>query len=228
MSDERDRELIAARREQFFRYFRARVRTVSDKTLPLPDRVILLTACLDALANHWHSTTDATDVHANIKADERLREFLLCHGQHPIFERVSAPLIRNAIGKEVGSFQFGDYTPGEYNRVQDWSSDPTFADLWTLDGGGELQRRWSYAGILYVDLRCAWVHRFAPENEHIRILDENSFERDEPFYRLVVHSTGTPTYMLVIPFAFLLQTLDRAITSFENDTAKRSVLPFKE
>jgi len=86
-------------RTQFFDYFRNRLTTVRRDDLPLPDRMVLVTACLDALASHWHDTADRAETSAQLSGAERMRVFLVRYGQHAAFERVSAPLLRNATAR---------------------------------------------------------------------------------------------------------------------------------
>jgi hypothetical protein len=216
------------RRQQFFDYFRQRLATASREDVQLPDRLLLLSACLDALAKHWHSTADRREIPAALRSDERLRRFLLKHGGHPAFERVSAPMFRKAEGQEIGSFPFSAYKLNEMNKTRDWREDPTFDELSARDA----LVRWSYPGILYVDLRCAWVHNFVSENEDIIINDADFLGRGEPYYRFV--SPFDPAkpqigrFLLMMPLSFLLATADRAIHSFESETTTRDVLPFEE
>lgn len=211
-----------ADRKQFFDYFRGRLATTSRTDIPLPDRLVLVTACLDALASHWHASAEG--VPTDLSGSERMRVFLLRHGDHQAFNKVSAPMLRNATGNELGtSFPFARYKPNQMNEVADWNDDPDFA---VLEGAtdGKTLNRWSYGGILYKDFRCAWVHNFAPDNGHIRVTEPDNFDRVEPYYRYI---SNRDRYLLMVPFAFLVDTLSRVIASFEREVTTRDVLPFR-
>jgi len=141
-------------------------------------------------------------------------------------------MFRKAKGQEVGTFPFNEYKLNEMNTTRDWSHDPTFDELTGIVVERDALVRWSYPGILYVDLRCAWVHNFVPENEDIIINDSDFLGRGEPYYRLV--SPFDPAkpqvgrFLLMMPLSFLLATVDRAIHSFESEATTRGVLPFLE
>ena len=211
------------RSRQFFEYFRKRFETITREDLSLPERLVLASACLDALANHWHATADTALVPRNLNGIARMRMFLATHGRHEAFQRISAPMLRNATGLEVGSFPFTTYKPNELNEVKDWRHDPTFTELTGTDTDPNLLNRWSYPGILYVDFRCAFVHRFMGENEDIILND--SMGRGEPHYRFVSNQNR---FLLVFPLPFLAATLENTIESFEEEATSRNILPFKE
>lgn len=213
---------IASRSEQFFAYFRARHRVAGRDDVPLPDRLVILSASLDALAKHWLDTSDAATRQALRSGMDRMSSFLIAHGGHPAFGKVSAPMLRNATGVQAGQFPFTEYKPDQMNEVRDWRDDPNFEDLKsTFDR--DVLLRWSYPGMLYVDLRCAWVHKFVPENENIIVSEADYFERSEPYYRYVGNAG---TFLLMMPVAFLLATLEHAMHSFEQDAQRRGILPF--
>ena len=214
---------VATRRQQFFEYFRKRLETIRRDDLPIPERLVLASACLDALANHWHATADAALVPPNLNGTERMRGFLSGHGRHPVFERVSAPMLRNATGQQVGSVPFAAYKPNEMNEVRDWHHDPTFAELTGTVSDWKLLNRWSYPGILYVDFRCAWVHGLIGGNPNITLSDYIGL--GEPHYRFVRNKNR---FLLVFPLPFLITTLENTIESFEHETLSRNILPFKE
>jgi hypothetical protein len=214
---------LAYRSEQFFAYFHARHRVASRDDVPLPDRLVILSASLDALAKHWRDTSDAATRQALRSAKDRMRSFLIAHGGHLAFGKVSAPMLRNATGVQAGKFPFAEYKPDQMNEVRDWRDDPDFEDLEsTLDR--RVLLRWSYPGILYVDFRCAWVHKFVPENEKIIVSQADYFGRSEPYYRYVGNAG---TFLLMMPVAFLLATLEHAVQPFEQDASRRGILPFE-
>lgn len=223
---------IEVRRQQFFDYFRKRLATAAREDVGLPDRLLLLGACLDSLAKHWQSAGDQTDAPPNLRSDERLRLFLLKHGGHPAFARVSAPMFRKAKAQEIGNFPFTAYRLNEMNEVRDWRDDPMFDELSGSIDDRKALIRWSYPGILYVDLRCAWVHNFVPENDDIIINDADFLGRGEPYYRFV--SPFDPSkpqvgrFLLMMPLSFLLATVERALGSFQAECEARDVLPFRE
>lgn len=212
---------VTARRQQFFDYFRSRLETARREDIPLPERLLLSSACLDALAKHWHSTADPTTVARKLPGTERMRAFLSEHGGHAAFQRVSAPMFRNATGQQVGSFPFAAYKANQMSEVRDWKHDPTFAEL---EGAVErrLLNRWSYPGILYVDFRCAWVHNFVGENQDINLNDFLGL--GEPHYRFI---GNLDKFLLIMPLPFLSATLERAIESFSKQASSRGVLPFE-
>ena len=219
---------IGTRRQQFFEYFRDRLKTATRSDLPKPDRLVLLTASLAALSDHWHATADRVTTPAQSNGLERMRLFLVRHGAHPAFEKVSAPMFRNATGREVGTFPFASYQSAQvqFNEVRNWEADPNFSDLESGVEDRNTLLRWSYGGILYVDFRCAWMHKLFPENEDIVYADTNNFDLDEPYYRYQ-YSSGTGKFLLVMPVPFLSATLNRAIESFEREAETRNILPLK-
>lgn len=214
---------IAIRRQRFFEYFRNRVDTLKRTDIPAPDRLVLSSAGLDALAKHWFVTAGARAAPANISGLERMRLFLLRHGNHEAFDKVSAPLVRQATGKEVGAFPFNSYKPNSMNEVRDWRSDPALDEIDEAALDRKTALRWSYAGILYVDLRCAWVHNFVQKNEDVVIHDADFLGRGEPYYRYV---NNKDRFRLMLPLPFLTSTLDTAIMSFERETTVQDILPF--
>ena len=214
---------VTEHREQFFQYFRMRLQTARREDIPVPERLVLTSACLDALAKHWHSTADRAVVPANLDGIERMYAFLVEHGGHAAFEKVSAPMLRNRTGQEIGTFPFAEYSYGGFNEVRDWRHDPTLADLSAVVSDRKLLYRWSYPGILYVDFRCAWVHNFVAENQDINLND--FVGRGEPHYRLV---SNTGRFLLIIPLPFLLVTLERSIESFCHQATTRNILPFQQ
>jgi len=213
------------RRAGFFSYFRQRLQTGIRSDLPLPDRLLFLSAALDALASHWFVTADRSITPATSSSMDRMRLFLLRHGHHPAFERVSAPMLRNRSAGELGNFPFADYKPLNFNRVRDWRDDPTFQQLEVAGVDHKLILRWSYPGILYVDFRCAWVHRFFPDNDQVKPEESNNFEREEPYYRYI---GNMDEFRLYLPVPFVARTVEMAIDSFEKEADARNILPFKE
>jgi hypothetical protein len=133
-------------------------------------------------------------------------------------------MLRNDTGVEVGNFPFREYKLGTMNEVRSWRDDPDFDELAGIVRQRDLLR-WSYPGILYVDLRCGWIHEFLSANENVQVNEANSFGRDEPYYRFV---SNPGVFLLMMPFAFLLATLERAVHSFEEEALERGVLPFSE
>ena len=214
---------ITTHTEQFFDYFRDRHAVASRDDIPLPDRLVLLSACLDALAKHWNDVSPRAQ-HGSRSAKERMRRFLVAHGGHPAFNKVSAPMLRNAKGVEVGAFPFSEYKPDQMNEVRDWRADPDFDEVIPTIPRDDLVR-WSYPGILYVDFRCAWVHEFVPKNERIRVSEADFFGRGEPYYRYI---GNVGEFLLMMPVPFLLSTLENALRSFEHETRDRGVLPFHQ
>jgi hypothetical protein len=186
--------------------------------------MVLLTASLDVLANYWHVTADRKETPVKLSGAERMRRFLTRHGAHQAFERVSAPMFRNETAREIGSFPFARYRPGQMNEVADWNDDPKFTDLEGLEDAKALTR-WSYGGILYKDFRCAWVHKFASDNEEIYVAQEDHLGRVEPYYRYVANRGY---FLLFMPIAFLSGTLERAIRSFEEEATVRNIRSFVE
>lgn len=215
---------LAVRASSFFSYFRARHAVAARDDVPLPDRLVILSASLDALAKHWSDTSPLTIKGSSPRHIERMRAFLILHGAHDSFERVSAPMLRAATKKEIGSFPFGGYRPNQMNRVRSWQDDPKLKDLEASHPKKELVR-WSYPGILYADLRCAWVHEFLPINENLRVNEFDSFGRNEPYYR---YMSNTGDFLLMLPVGFLLATLERTIQSFEHEAQSGGFLPFLE
>jgi len=215
-------DAVAAQRADFFAYFRKRIETIRREDIPVPERLVLASACLDALANHWHGAANPQSDSSHLKGTERMRNFLTVHGGHSAFERVSAPMLRNATGKEVGSFPFSAYRPHAMNAVRDWRHDPTFVELSSTETDTNLLNRWSYPGILYVDFRCALVHKFAGENADITLSD--FIGRGEPHYRFVGNQDR---FLLVFPLPFLVTILENCVESFEREATSRNILPFK-
>lgn len=216
---------ISWRRGAFFEYFGKRLKTAKREDVELPDRLLILSAALDALAAHWHDTADRTQVPNASSHIERMRQFLLLHGGHDAFTKVSAPMLRNDVGTEAAAFPFGSYRPGEFNEVRDWRDDPTFDELQGGTIDPKLLLRWTYPGILYKDLRCAWLHKFMPENSDIKVVEADYFDRDDPYYRYV----GNKGYfLLIMPVRFLVRTVECAMASFQREADSRGVLPFKD
>lgn len=141
-------------------------------------------------------------------------------------------MFRKAKEREIGNFPFTAYKLNEMNEIRDWRDDPTFEELTESVGDRSALIRWSYPGILYVDLRCAWVHNFVPEEEDIIINDADFLGRGEPYYRFV--SPFDPSkpqigrLLLMLPLSFLLATVERALDSFQADCTARGVLPFQD
>jgi hypothetical protein len=220
---------IELRRGQFFEYFRGRLSTVRETTLPSPDRMVLLMASLDALANHWERTAGLAQRPAS--SADRMRLFLTLHGGHNAFDRVSVPLLREQPGakkarNELGSFfPFARYRTDRMNQVSTWSADPTFK---TLEDANLVERNalvdCSYGGILYKRLRCGWIHELAPPQDQV-IAPDNHLIVDEPYYRFV---TNHEEFLLFMPTIFLVSTLERVLASFERETTRLGILPFKE
>lgn len=225
MSEQTHAEITELARE-FFLYFRKRVESATSSDLPHPDRMILLTACLDALANHWHATADRAVVPAKVSGAERMRLFLQRHGQHAAFNKVSAPLLRD-IGKQTfdSRFPFNRYRVDRMNLVSDWHDDPDFAEM--LDAGVDPIQvtRWSYGGVIYKDLRNAWVHQFFATNDQVRTPDVDILQRAEPYYRYIVNRQK---FLLIFPLPFITRTCELAVQSFEVEVSHRQILPFKE
>jgi hypothetical protein len=213
------------RRSGFFRYFCERLATATSRHIQLPDRMILLSGGLDALANHWYATCDRSSTPASSSSVERMRLFLLRHGGHPAFEKVSAPMFRNDRGEELSTFPFASYRSFEMNEVRNWADDPSFSALEATVPERKALLRWSYPGIVYVDFRCAWVHTFLQENEDIILTESDTLLRDEPYYRFV---SNTKEFKLVMPVAFLEATFGRAIESYEREATARDILPFTD
>jgi hypothetical protein len=219
-----DSEELESRTRQFFTYFRERHQTAAREDIPLPDRLVVLSASLDALAKHWSDTSTEPGAATKISAKKRMHAFLITHGAHPAFAKVSAPMMRNATGREVGNFPFAAYRPNEMNHVRSWRDDPDYSNIEGSVSPEELLR-WSYPGILYVDLRCAWVHEFVQTNDKLHVSEADFFGRREPYYRYL---SPAGLFFLMIPVPFLLDSLNAAINSFESAALTHSVLPFLE
>lgn len=200
---------LESRTRQILCLFRKRHETAGRDDIPLPDRFVVLSASLDALAKHWWDTFSGPRAGTKISAKLRMHEFLNTHGAHPAFAKVSAPMMRNATGREVGSFPFAEYHPGEMNEVRSWRDDPDYAVLQASVPADELLR-WSYPGILYVDFRCAWVHEFVPTNSKLHLSEADFLGRREPYYRYL---SPPGVFFLMMPVPFLLDRLLPSIRS---------------
>ena len=193
--------------------------------------MVLLTACLDALAKHWDSTARPVVTETTPRnAADRMRMFLQQHAQHPAFAKVSAPLLRASDQRThlmlESRFPFARYCKNGMNEVATWKDDPDFADLEREEdeGNHKLLINCSYGGILYKELRCAWLHKFLPESEQIVTL-EDDHRSSEPYYRYVVN---TEQFLLMIPVSFLVATVERVLRSFERETEECNILPFDD
>jgi len=207
----------------FFEYFSERHAVATRSDIPFFDRMVLLTASLDALANHWHLTADRTTTPTDLSGAERMRRFLNRHGQHAAFAKVSAPLLRDVGNQQfVSSFPFDRYEVDRFNPVSDWHDDPDFDDL-SRAGINQIVR-WSYGGIIYKDLRNAWVHQFFDTNDQVRTPESDILQRKEPYYRFV---TNRGKFLLIFPLPFLANALQSAIRSFHQECTDRDVLPFR-
>ena len=223
---------VARTRRDFFDYFRQRLAVTRDGAMRSPERMVLLTASLDALANHWASTTAGPDVRS-IKNVDRLRLFLERHGGHEAYGRVSAPLLRAsdevtpAQRSELGGhFPFARYRTDALNEVSTWNQDPCFSTLASATSAfnRETLVRFSYGGLLYKRLRCGWLHEFMARDEDI-MTPEVSTIHHEPYY---LYAINTQRFIFVVPVVFLVATLERAIDSFDAEATKRDIVPFKE
>jgi len=64
---------VKYRTQQFFAYFLARQEVARRDDIPLPDRLVILSASLDALAKHWWDTSASR--RGTKPAMERMRTF---------------------------------------------------------------------------------------------------------------------------------------------------------
>jgi hypothetical protein len=207
---------------QFFDFWRRRVdnaRWLREQARSLdPEIQLVVTAGLDALANHWAATFEP-GLNANSSPKgRRLHEFLTMHGDGPVFRKVSVPdLVRR--GHEASSpveeharRNFGSLQRG---RVRYWDDDPdaaiVFADGPLMAAAPSL--RWveksRYAEILYSALRCGWVHEFNPERTTSAAYED---ERGRPRYQN--YASGVPQ-RLVFPVDYLIMVWDACISGFE-------------
>ncbi len=181
--------------------------------------MVLLT-CLDALANHWHATSDPAAVPRDLGGADRMRHFLDWHGQHEAFSRVSAPRLRAWGTPETerfaaaSSFPFSRYGRAQLQEVATWRDDPTFASLEPLATDRSVLVNCSYGGIIYEGLS---------RDAHLYVPEECDPEDDGPSYVYVYNSRE---FHLTIPAPFLADTLKRAIESFEAEAGERGALPF--
>jgi hypothetical protein len=216
------------RRARFFDYFRERVKTAGSNAVPSTDRLLLVSACLDALAMHWMATSPALE---KTWSGERLRRFLLRHGQHDAWSRVSAPRLRDQLttaparGAVESRFPFSYYEPGPTGHVAMWKDDPTYADLKALNLIDEkVLAGSSYGGIVYKDLRCGWVHESRPGSQLVQTPLHDELADGEPRYRC---DFGTRVVSLILPLSFLVQTAERAVGSFEAEAVQRDIVPYE-
>ena len=224
----------ASAREQFFDYFRGRHQTATRSDIPHADKMVLLTASLDALANHWHTTSDPTTPPTKLSGSERMRLFLIQHAQHAAFSKVSAPLLRAESTTDDervasnSSFPFARYRDDQVNEVATWRDDPDFAQLEPLFNKNKEDRKllanYSYGGILYKSLRCEWVHEFLPGNGYVYTPENDELDDDEPYY---IYVCNTQQFLFMVPVSFLARTVGRAIESFMREAEVRNILPFK-
>jgi hypothetical protein len=114
--------------------------------------------------------------------------------------------------------------------VATWKDDPAFTALEQLYVSKEdrsLLVTCSYGGILYKELRCAWVHKYLPESEEMVCITDDD-ERDPeslaahsagPYYRYTRDThTGdihTGSFSLWFQVSFLAVTVESALSSFE-------------
>lgn len=225
----------AIRRRQFFDYVRLRLRTVSSSDLQLPDRLILLGALFDALAKHWWSTSQTS----SLGGVQRMHRFLLTHGEHAAFERVSAPLLygerledqaRAALEK---LFPFERYfsNRGRPKEVATWRDDPAMTTVEQIPGlDPEQAVGCSYGGLFYTRLRNPWLHDLYPSRFDMSVVARDAIE-ETPYYRRVEQLLEDPSedwFLLELPIAFVIGTAERAIFSFEREATERDILPFRE
>lgn len=227
-----ERQQVEVRRTQFFAFFRKRLETARRQNgLPYVDRMVLLTAGLDALAKHWGDSSGA----AETQHLDRMRIFLARHGGHGAFERVSVPLMHadkkteeHNKAKLIQHFPFERYCfNGEVRpyRLSSWSDDAILEEVKRATSIADRQlARFSYGGILYCRLRNSWVHELLQNDEDVLAPDE-SVVSDEPHYRFVANG---PRFVLVFPVSFLEATYERCIESFARDAEERQALPFRE
>jgi len=221
-----DKEDIRAR---FFSRFGDRLKTARDCDIPNADRLILLTACLDALAMHWMSTCAEPE---KTSRAGRMRRFLLRHGQHDAWSRVSAPLLRDRVVSAEAKadieqrFPFLRYKPRQYNEVATWKDDPTFDDIQATNlVKPKPLVGCSYPGIVYKELRCGWLHESRGESDAVETPARDDFAGGEPSYSCDFSSARLS---LVVPVSFLVQTLERALKSFEQEASERDIVPYIE
>src|SRR5579859_3576122 len=160
-----DRERI----QHFFGVFRHRIDAIAEINNAfgrrmLPERFILVSAGLDALAKYWKELY-RTNLNS---AGERMGEFLVEHGNRDVFERVSAPLLIQRARSEGAAWLPVLETAFRVNyddgTVREWKDDPTFArvvaDPAVAGAGIDVNWiRWGrYGEILYREIRNSWIH----------------------------------------------------------------------
>jgi hypothetical protein len=144
---------------------------------------------------------------------------------------VSSPLVRNkvtdALAKEdvERRFPFAFYEPRPTGEVATWKNDPTFNELEQMNLiDSRILVECSYAGIVYTNLRCGWLHESRPGSPFVQTPSHDELADGEPRYRC---DFGTCAVSLIVPLTFLVQSAERAVGSFEAEATERDIVPYE-
>ena len=194
-----------------------------------PEASVLVGAYLDSLAKYWAQTKNEQ---YKKRQRNRLGDFLMTHGAPEVWSKVNlAHLLlhaRNSSSKIYPTLLKGlelvypqsihlPWAPKDIpkrNRKK-WSGDPSLTDiLHQLEpyGWKEDQIVLSrYGEILYDLFRNSWIHGLDPGSQ----LEPTWFYRGDPLYE---YFRGELKFL--IPLAFLVDTFERALTSFKNEVSE--------
>jgi hypothetical protein len=160
-----------------------------------------------------------------------MRLFLMRHGRHEAWSRVSAPLLRDRIGspRERGvietRFPFEQFVPDRIHPVATWKSDPRLSELEALRFvNRESLVESSYAGLVHEELISKCEEESFPAASVVEMPWHDELADGAPRYR---YDSLAGALRLVIPMSFVVETAKRAVRSFETEAIERDIVPFK-
>lgn len=229
--------------EVFFNWFRRRVANVRRldhepdlRDMFAPEQHVLVATALDALAKYW-AETFSVQLAKRKDAKRRMGEFLHACGGSDIFSRCShGDLLRRARPDHHYLEALSTVLAEDPKcwQLRHWQDDPEFQTLKSnvdLKAAGlteEWLRESRFGEVIYRDLRSAWVHELQAASH----LSSGTWkpERTEPWYdNRYEQRTESDDYYherrLVLPLAFLITTLERAVQNFEEACAVADVIP---
>lgn len=233
---------VATDIERFFTFFKRRVQharslcTPGEKYTPTePDLHVLVSAGLDALSLYWAKTFRPA-LTKNRQEVYRMGEFLVRHGDGRIFCKCSAPNLLDRAIKENAALvplvrKYLD-DDSESGLVRFWHEDPDFEQVVRDFRGAKgaetawLQRS-RYGELLYREYRCMWVHQF---QWSLKLADPYDPDEPEPRYqnKYVLDSKREAMCHVQLPMfsrAFILNTYEAVVTSFENECVASGTAP---